>query len=66
MIETIDTNKNSKLFDQNFSGKKGESREIKNTYLRGDEVLRAYADIDEQLLMNTDKQTVKVSFDQNR
>ena len=53
MIETIDNNKYSK--DRNSSGKKGEGQETKNTYLRGDEVLRAYADIDEQLLMNTDK-----------
>ena len=68
MIETIDTNKNhSQSSDPlGFKGKHLGNRMQVNNYLRGDDVMRQYVNIDMQLLMNVDNQTVKVSFDQNR
>jgi galactokinase/mevalonate kinase-like predicted kinase len=45
---------------------KAAPRVSKNNYLNYDEQLKSFYEADKQILQNIDKQTVRVSFDQNR
>ena len=65
MMESIDgSKKNNKSIDQSKVSKMvGVPRNHVNNFLKGDDLMQKYNEIDQELLMNYDNQTVKVSFD---
>jgi hypothetical protein len=71
MMESLEGSKSqTKSIDQGNKSKLGKllgvSRNQVNNFLRGEDIVAKHNDIDHELLMNYDNQTVKVSFDQNR